>query len=44
MELGSTELKSKVEKIKEVEDEYNEGRAKAKIKERKLKQAKLFKF
>merc|ERR1719234_2734440 len=39
VELGSKELKSKVDKIKEVEEEYKEGRAKAKIKERKLKQA-----
>ena len=39
MELGSKELKSKVEKTKEVDEEHKAGRAKAKTRERKLKQA-----
>ena len=37
--MGSKELKSKVEKTKELDKEYNAGRARAKVKERKLKQA-----
>ena len=32
-------MKSKVEKTKELDEEYNAGRARAKVKERKLKQA-----
>jgi len=39
LEVGSKELKSKVEKTKELDKEYNAGRARAKVKERKLKQA-----
>jgi len=37
LEMGSIELKSKVEKTKEMDEEYKAGRAK--VKERKLKQA-----